>query len=144
MEWLIEQSEGTRSALGLLQNLGQSSNRFPGPLDRKTVQQILAATGQPTSTRGDPQQIVKRVAEVFRISEKELLGTSRLRTALIPRQVAMYLSRETTKLSLPRIATFFAGRDHTTVLHACRKLEAALDVNEALAATVRQLRNELS
>jgi chromosomal replication initiator protein len=144
LECLIEQSDGMRAALGLLQNLNQLAPTFPGPLDRKAVEHILAGTGQPTSTRGDPHQIVKRVAVAFSISEKELLGTSRLRNVLLPRQVAMYLTRELTKLSLPRIGVFFADRDHTTVLHACRKVEIEMDLNGKLAAMVRQVRQELT
>jgi chromosomal replication initiator protein len=144
LNWLARQSEGMRAALGSLQNLTQLARNFPGPLDQKAMAQILAGTGQPTSTRGDPCQIVKRVAAMFDINEKELLGKSRLRNVLLPRQVAMYLTRELTKLSLPRIGAFFAGRDHTTVLHACRKVEAELAENETLVAIVRQVRLELS
>ena len=56
----------------------------------------------------------------------------------------MYLTRELTKLSLPQIGAFFAGRDHTTVLHACRKVEAEMQIDETLAAMVRQVKRELS
>jgi chromosomal replication initiator protein len=142
-DWMLEHSDGVRAAIGYLQILKQIARGF-GPLDQKAVEQILAGTGQPTSTRGDPHQIVKRVAAVFGISKKELLGTSRLRNVLIPRQVAMYLTRVLTKLSFPQIGTVFAGRDHTTVLHACRKVEAELEGNETLAAIVKQVKRELS
>jgi chromosomal replication initiator protein len=54
----------------------------------------------------------------------------------------MYLARELTGLSLPRIGTAF-GRDHTTVLHACRKVEEVVEADTKLAAAVRQLRSEL-
>jgi chromosomal replication initiator protein len=86
---------------------------------------------------------MKRVCVAFGVTEKELLGASRLRNVLVPRQVAMYLARELTGLSLPRIGATF-GRDHTTVLHACRKVEEAIADDERLAATVRQLRQELA
>ena len=86
--------------------------------------------------------IMKRVAAAFGVTEKELLGISRLRRVLVPRQVAMYLARELSGLSLPRIGAAF-GRDHTTVLHAFCKVNEALASDERLAATVRQLRREL-
>lgn len=143
LEWLVEQSDGMRSALGLLQNLNQLFPS-PAPLDRPTVERVLAETGQRSSERNDPQQIVKRVAYAFNIGEKELLGNSRLRNVLLPRQVAMYLTRELTRLSLPRIAALFTHRDHTTVLHACRKVEALLPDNELVAAIVRQIKRELT
>jgi chromosomal replication initiator protein len=62
---------------------------------------------------------------------------------MVPRQVAMYLTRELCGLSLPRIGAAFGGRDHSTVLHACRKIEADTIKDEQLAGIVRQLRAEL-
>lgn len=143
MQWLLQHSNGLRSALGLLQNLKQLARRI-GPIDRKAVEEIVKGSGQPAATGRRTETIVKRVAREFSISEKELLGTSRLRRVLLPRQVAMYLTRELTTLSLPQIGAFFADRDHTTVLHACRKVKAEMQDNEALAASVRQVRQELS
>lgn len=144
LEWLAQQSDGMRTALGSLQNIAQRAAAFPGPLNQKSVEQILLGTGQPTSTRGETQQIVRLVAAAFSIDEDELLGTCRLRTVLLPRQVAMYLTRELTELSLPQIGVLFSGRDHTTVLHACRKVKAELTENEALASIVKQVKQELA
>jgi chromosomal replication initiator protein len=142
LDWLAGQGGGLRAALGLVQNLALVALQFPGPLDRKSVEEIVAGTGQPTSRGADLAAIMKRVAAAFGVTEKELLGSSRLRTVLVPRQVAMYLARELTGLSLPRIGTAF-DRDHTTVLHACRKVEEAVETDAKLAAVVRQLRSEL-
>jgi chromosomal replication initiator protein len=141
--WLARQGEGMRAALGSLQNLSQLARDFSGPLDPTAAAQILGESTLPTSNYCDPQRIIQRVAAAFFASEKDLLGTSRLRTALLPRQVAMYLTRELTQLSLPRIGELFSGRDHTTVLHACRKVEVELEENQKLAAIVRQLKSEL-
>lgn len=138
LDWLAGQGSGVRASLGLLQNLAQVAPTFPGPLDRNVVEQVIAGTGQPTSRGTDLQAIMKRVTATFGVTEKQLLGASRLRPVLIPRQVAMYLARELTGLSLPRIAAAF-GRDHTTVLHACRKIEA----DTQLAGVVRELRAAL-
>ena len=142
LEWLVQQSDGMRTGLGFLQNLGQRAAAFSGPLDRNAAESILGGTGQPTSTCNETQHIVRRVAAVFCINEDDLMGTSRLRTALLPRQVAMYLTRELTTLSLPQIGVAFGGRDHTTVLHACRKVKAELAANETLAAIVQQVKRE--
>jgi chromosomal replication initiator protein len=142
LDWLAAQGGGLRPALGLLQNLALVAASYPGPLDRDAVEQILAGTGQPTSRGTELAAIIKRVCVAFGVTEKELLGTSRLRNVLVPRQVAMYLARELIGLSLPRIGATF-GRDHTTVLHACRKVEEAITDDERLAATVRQLKQEL-
>jgi chromosomal replication initiator protein len=144
LDLLAEQTAGggVRVALGLLQNLAHVAPNYPGPLDRAAVEQVLVGTGQPTSRDGALDAIMKRVCAAFGITGKELLGASRLRPVMVPRQVAMYLAREVAKLSLPRIGTAF-GRDHTTVLHACRKVEAAMETDAVLAARVRQLRGEL-
>ncbi len=145
LDWLSEQvtGGGVRATLGLLQNLAQVASAFPGPLTRADVQQTLEETGQPTSAPNDISRIVERVAAAFGVSEKELLGPSRLRSVLQSRQVAMYLARELIGLSLPRLGAAF-GRDHTTVLHACRKVETALTEDTELAKRVRDLRAVLA
>lgn len=141
LDWLAAQTGGLRATFGLLQNLSLVAAQFPGPLDRTTVERILAGTGQPTSGRASPDAIIRRVAAAFGVSEKELLGPSRLRNVLRARQVAMYLTRELAGLSLPRIGAAF-GRDHTTVLHACRKVAEEAETDAVLCARVRQLRGE--
>ncbi|MBN9118048.1 MAG: hypothetical protein J0I06_02585 [Planctomycetes bacterium] len=145
LDWLAERptSGGVRSTLGLLQNLVQVARSFPGPLGRADVEQTIAETGQPTSAGRDVSVIVKGVAAAFGVSEAELLGASRLRGVLRSRQVAMYLARELTGLSLPRLGAAFGGRDHTTVLHACRKVEEEMAADGALAKRVSELRNLL-
>lgn len=133
---------GVRPLLGTLGNLAQLAAAYPGPLDRTAVDEILAGTGQPTSAGRDAAAIVRRVAEAFGVTEKAVLGPSRLRSVMVPRQVAMHLVRELCGLSLPRIGAVF-GRDHTTVLHALRKVAADTTTDERLAGIVRQLRAEL-
>ena len=66
------------------------------------------------------------------------------RRALVPRQVGMYLARQLTELSLQQIGAYFGGRDHSTVLHACRKVEQALTEDAALFGAVRQLHADLA
>ena len=68
------------------------------------------------------ENIQKTVADYFKIPVSDLLSNSRLRTVSRPRQMAMALTKELTALSLPDIGEAFGGRDHTTVLHACRKI----------------------
>ena len=133
---------GARALLGLLGTVAPLA-RGLDPLTRTAVENILAGSGQPTSNGPDVSGIVKRVADAFGVTEKEIHGSSRLRRVLVPRQVAMYLAREVGRLSLPRIGAAFGGRDHTTVLHACRKVEADIEADAGLAGRVRQLRSEL-
>jgi chromosomal replication initiator protein len=66
--------------------------------------------------------IMSQASQYFGISIDDLIGSSRSRTLVTARQIAMYLCRELTDLSLPRIGSTFGGRDHTTVMHAERKV----------------------
>ncbi len=80
------------------------------------------------------ENIQKTVAEYYKIKKADLLSKRRTRTVTRPRQVAMCLSKEITNHSLPEIGEAFGGRDHTTVLHACKKIKELRqsdgDVNE--------------
>ncbi|KPJ87505.1 MAG: chromosomal replication initiation protein, partial [Gammaproteobacteria bacterium SG8_11] len=76
------------------------------------------------------ENIQKTVAEYYKIRVSELLSKKRNRSVARPRQIAMTLAKELTNHSLPEIGDAFGGRDHTTVLHACRKI-ADLRISEA-------------
>ncbi|SEQ30442.1 chromosomal replication initiator protein [Ectothiorhodospira magna] len=87
--------------------------------------------------------IQKTVAEYYKIRVTDLLSTRRTRIIARPRQVAMALTKELTTCSLPEIGKAFGGRDHTTVLHACRKVaelrESDAQVNEDFITLLRTL-----
>ena len=68
------------------------------------------------------EEIQKVVANYYKIKKEDFLAKKRTRNVAYPRQIAMYISRELTDYSLPRIGEFFGGRDHTTVIHACEKI----------------------
>jgi chromosomal replication initiator protein len=89
------------------------------------------------------ENIQKTVSEYYKIRVSELLSRRRTRTIARPRQMAMALSKELTEHSLPEIGEAFGGRDHTTVLHACRKIEELCDtdgrIREDKARLLRQL-----
>ncbi|HXD89270.1 MAG TPA: helix-turn-helix domain-containing protein [Urbifossiella sp.] len=146
VDWLTSQTTGggIRQLLGLLGNVATAASHFPPPLGRTAVQTILTGAGHPAAEHSDIARIVRQVAAAYGVTRKELLGPSRLRRVLVPRQVAMYLARELSGLSLPRLGSAFGGRDHTTVLHACRKVEAEAEIDAALAGMVKQLRAELA
>ena len=83
--------------------------------------------------------IQRCVSEEFGVSLHELKTKRRNKTIVLPRQVAMYLSRELTELSLPEIGDFFGGKDHTTVLHSYNKIKGDLNANEALKQKVEHI-----
>jgi chromosomal replication initiator protein len=88
-------------------------------------------------------EIQRRVAEHFNIRLSEMTSERRARAVARPRQVAMYLAKQLTSRSLPQIGQKFGGRDHTTVMHAVRKIEELQATDPALAEDVELLRRML-
>lgn len=85
------------------------------------------------------ENIQKTVAEYFKIKVADLMSKRRNRSVTRPRQVAMSLAKELTNHSLPEIGDAFGGRDHTTVIHACRKIKEALQEHGDLADDYKNL-----
>jgi len=79
------------------------------------------------------------VAEEFGVALSELKAKRRNKNIVLPRQVAMYLSRELTDLSLPEIGHLFGGKDHTTVLHSYNKIKEDLNTNEILKNQIERI-----
>lgn len=90
-----------------------------------------------------PETIQQKIAARFKIKPEELKAKSRARTVAYPRQIAMYLTRELTDLSLPKIGEFYGGRDHTTVLHACDKIASEKKDHPELEQQLQELIKEL-
>lgn len=90
------------------------------------------------------ESIQKTVAEYFKIRVSDLLSKKRTRSIARPRQIAMALAKELTNHSLPEIGEAFGGRDHTTVLHACRKVAELKESDARIAEDYRNLLRTLS
>lgn len=89
------------------------------------------------------EDIQKIVAKHFNVSRADLLSARRTRTVVRPRQIAMYLAKQLTPRSLPEIGRRFGGRDHTTVLHAVRKVESLMKDDTMIADDVTTLKRML-
>ena len=89
------------------------------------------------------ENIQKTTAEYYNIKLSDLLSKRRSRSVARPRQMAMFLAKELTNYSLPEIGEAFGGRDHTTVIHACKKIRELrglnLDIEEDYTKLVRVL-----
>lgn len=83
--------------------------------------------------------IQKTVADYFKIDASDLSSKTRVRSIAMPRQIAMYLTRELTDLSLPKIGEEFGGRDHSTVIHACDKILQDINQDSELSETVKNI-----
>jgi chromosomal replication initiator protein len=89
------------------------------------------------------EEIQRIVARHYNVSRSDLLSSRRTANVVRPRQIAMYLAKTLTLRSLPEIGRRFGGRDHTTVLHAVRKIESLIGTDNGLAAEIEQLKGQL-
>jgi chromosomal replication initiator protein len=107
------------------------------------AQDLLRDLIRANERRVSIDEIQKRVAEHFGIRLAEMMSARRARAVARPRQVAMYLAKQLTSASLPGIGKKFGGRDHTTVMHAVKKIEELIAIDSALAEDVELLRRML-
>lgn len=89
------------------------------------------------------QNIQKAVADFYNIKIEDLKGKKRSANIAYPRQIGMYLSRMLTDETFPRIGLEFGGRDHSTVIHACDKIEGDLKTNKKLEAEINEIKNKI-
>jgi len=104
------------------------------------LKDLIQADGGPEITGAT---IMAATAEYFGLTMEDLCGSSRSRMLVTARQIAMYLCRELTDLSLPKIGQMFGGRDHTTVIHADRKIRAQMPERRATYNQVAELTNRI-
>ena len=90
------------------------------------------------------EEIQKTVAHHFNIKVADIRSAKRLKALILPRQIAMYLSRQLTGCSYPEIGERFGGKDHSTIIHAIRKIEKNLEDDLNLRVTIDNLKNSLT
>jgi len=108
-------------------------------LAKEALKDLLAAQNKQVSI----ENIQKTVADFYRLKLLDLLSKKRTRIIARPRQIAMCLARELTQLSLPEIGNAFGGRDHSTVLHACKTIENLRNTDTSLNADFNLLNQTL-
>ncbi|MEL6250248.1 MAG: chromosomal replication initiator protein DnaA, partial [Cyanobacteria bacterium J06627_15] len=91
-----------------------------------------------------PQSVISAVADTFGIAVDDIKGNSRRREISQARQVGMYLMRQHTDLSLPKIGEVFGGKDHTTVMYSCDKVTQKIKQDLSLSQTVRQISDRIN
>jgi chromosomal replication initiator protein len=96
---------------------------------KEALRDLLAVLNRQVSI----DNIQKTVADYYKIKVSEMYSKKRVRSLARPRQVAMALAKELTPMSLPEIGEAFGGRDHTTVLHACRKIQELVEADHVMA-----------
>jgi chromosomal replication initiator protein len=143
LTWLAETlTAGGRQLEGALRQIDSLQRMLKRPLSLEDLRMHFRS--QVDAQAPTVERIVEHVGDCFHVEPKQLRSPRRSRQLLVARQVSMYLARRLTSLSLQQIGTFFGGRDHTTVLHACRRVEEALQADAAFSGTVRRIYAELS
>lgn len=128
-------------ALNRLMAYAQLNHTEPTLESAKT---LLHSLSQGTKRGGlTPKQLVSSVAQYFDVQVEDLLGTSRKKGLVEPRQIAMYLLREELHSSFPSIGHELGGRDHTTAMHACTKISAQILQDEKLKQDVALIKQRL-
>jgi chromosomal replication initiator protein len=143
LDWLAEHTPGSiRQLEGSLRRLDQ----LELALGRSALLEEVHVAFREDADAATPtvERIAQQVGRYFRVAPQQLCSDRRSRQVLVPRQVGMYLARQLTSLSLQQIGAYFGGRDHSTVLHACRKVEQALTSDASLCGAVRDLRADLA
>jgi chromosomal replication initiator protein len=107
---------------------------------REVLKDILVEKNRELSI----EEIQKAVAAHFNIKISDLKSPKRLRALVFPRQIAMYLSRQLTVYSYPEIGERFGGKDHSTIIHAIKKIEKLLGEDLHLRSTINIIRNNLN
>jgi chromosomal replication initiator protein len=108
-----------------------------------TAEVLQDLVPKPEGNLVTPERIVTLTAATYGFSEADLLGPSRKQPLAQKRQIAMYLCRELTDLSLPKIGKAFGGRDHTTVLHAVERVKSLIQSDKVVFDEVTTLTAKL-
>ena len=132
-----------RELEGALKRVVANSNFTGRPITVETIKDSLKDLLAIQARQVSVENIQKTTAEYYNIKLSDLMSKRRSRSVARPRQMAMFLSKELTNFSLPEIGDSFGGRDHTTVIHACKKIkelrEANLDIEEDYRKLLRVL-----
>ncbi len=134
----IRELEGCLNRLMAYQQLHRTD------LTMEIARAAMSSLGEDTrESRLDSKQIAQAVAEYYHISLDAMCGKQRDKHIVMPRQIAMFLIRQETQASLLEIGQLFGGRDHSTVLHACEKIDRAVNINPALRREIVAIREQL-
>ena len=144
MEFLAHKiTSNVRELEGALNRVVAHSELVGREVSLETIQEVLHDLLRAHDRRVTIEEIQKRVAEHFNVRVSDMHSARRARAVARPRQVAMYLSKQLTARSLPEIGRKFGGRDHTTVMHAVRKVDELREHDSNFAEDVDHLRRML-
>ena len=140
-ETVLENIRELEGALNRIIAYHQLSNSRPTKESTKSL--LVSTSAKPQRGGLTTKKVIQLVSDFFEISIKDLAGASRKKELVIPRQITMYLLREELSSSFPHIGQQLGGRDHTTAMHACSKIEEYLTSNEKIRNDIALLRQKI-
>jgi chromosomal replication initiator protein len=145
MEYLAHKiTSNVRELEGALNRLSAYASLFDVPITIDTVHEVLSDLLRSSSAQISIDAIQREVARYYNIRQTEMHSNRRSRNIVRPRQIAMYLAKNLTNCSYPQIGSRFGDRDHTTVMHAVRKIEDMMTEDRQMADDVVMIRSLLS
>ena len=130
-----------RELEGCLTRLVAYSNLVKAPISMELCEQALKEIfDQRRHKQITAELIMQTVSDYYGLTLNDLIGQKRNREITVPRQIAMYLTREMTGMSLPQIGSVFGGRDHTTVMHSCKTVDAGMSGDSNLGLVVNDIK----
>ncbi len=144
LEHIADMDEASpRELIGVFTKLATYSDLTKKTVTLGTIEDVVGLRSAP-GAKTSIEDIQRKTAEFYKLDVRDFHSPQRARRVARPRQVAMYLSRKLTTRSLPEIGRRFGGRDHTTVLHACRRIEALCEEDPLFKQEVDFLSQMLS
>lgn len=132
-----------RELEGALNRIVMSSKLSNKPFDIEAAKKVIADHITAPKKFISAKKIIKAVAEFYDIEERDLVTRSRKKDFVKPRQIAMYLMRKELESSYPSIGDKFGGRDHTTAIHSCEKIDNALRTNTELQEEIQAVKDRV-
>ncbi|HEU0221232.1 MAG TPA: chromosomal replication initiator protein DnaA, partial [Paracoccaceae bacterium] len=132
-----------RALEGALTRLFAHASLLGKRIDLEMAQECLADLLRASDRKVTVEEIIRKVADHYNLRISDLLSARRSRGLVRPRQIGMFLAKQLTSRSLPEIGRRFGGRDHTTVLHAVRKIDEMRQTDSGLAEDIEILRRLL-
>lgn len=133
-----------RELEGSLTRVAAYADLIGRPIDLKTCEEALHEIfAKKVRKEVTAQSIMQTVAGYYSLTVDDLVRQTRRREIAVPRQIAMYVTRDMTNLSLPQIGQVFGGRDHTTILHGCNQIAAQIKEDPRIANAINDIKDIL-
>ncbi|MEZ4600950.1 MAG: chromosomal replication initiator protein DnaA [Syntrophotaleaceae bacterium] len=137
-------SSNVRELEGYLIRIGAYSSLTATPVSLEMAQDILKDILIEKKRELTIEEIQKQVATHFSIKVSDIKSSKRMKALVLPRQIAMYLTRQLTSHSFPEIGEKFGGKDHSTIIHAIKKIEKIMDEDFQVRSTINALKKDLT